>query len=267
MTNLELVNKVKDLYQLGFSKHRIQSELGLTKKQIDTIAAENGMHFITRSEIQDRNQRMLDLRNQGWSLEAIGKEFEVNGSPMTKEGVRLALKNATQNGGDLKVLRGKSPDKENKHTTRFQSRQSEAIALFESGVEEEEIAAKLQVCEKTVSSYLRNLPKYKEKHSIKNQPIKSTLSYPEIVKLRKAGKSPKEIAELAKISIPRVLQIIQMYGNYNPSAKTVERIKRIKIARSQNERIIEIAKREKITEGQVYRYLNLAKAPEEAGKL
>ena len=260
-------SKVKELYSEGLSKYRIQRTLGLTKKQMDQITNTEQLHFTTRSEIKKRNQKMLSLRNQGWSLESIGENFEVNGKPMTKEGVRLAIQSAVRDGGSLNVCRGKSFSKENKHTLRFTTRQQEAIMLFNQEMNEKDIAKKLGVCEKTAISYLRHLPKYQQEHFKKNQPFKSKLAYEEIVALKKKGNNPAAIAELAGLSVPRILQILQMYGDYQPREKTIKKIQRVLDAKKNNIKIKDIAEQESITEGQVYRYINLATSLKTSGKI
>jgi DNA-binding CsgD family transcriptional regulator len=81
------------------------------------------------------------------------------------------------------------------------------------------------------------------------------------------GKSPQEISDLADISIPRVLQIVQLNGNYRPNKKTVQKMKRVLAAKENKDSIREIAKKEGVTEGQIYRYINLGRILEDQGKL
>ena len=269
MVNEATKQELKRLYDIGYSRHKLEKTLNLTKKEMDEYIATLNIHFMSRDEIQERNMRMLEIRNTepSPSLEAIGEMFPVNGRPMTKEGVRLAINNAVAAGGKLTAVRGKSPDKPNKHTTNFASRKTSANEMFTSGMSISEISKKLKVCEKTVVSYIKDNAHFVSKKNIKNQPSKSKLSYAEIATLKENGRSPQEISDLADISVPRVLQIFQLNGNYRPNKKTVQKMKRVLAAKENKDSIREIAKKEGVTEGQIYRYINLGRILEDQGKL
>lgn len=263
----QLEEKVLQLYKDGLSKHRIQKMLNISKKNMDIIQSNLNIKFSTREDIKKRNQEMLDLRNQGWSLESIGECYPVNGKPMTKEGVRLAIQNAVKNGGKLNVVRGKSKNKTNKHSEKCGERKEQAIAIYKNTKKKEkEIAKEVGVCEKTVINYLKDIPEYVENKKERKYSIKSKLPYSVIVQMKKDGISSRDIAEKAGLSVPRILQIIQMNGTYNPNKKTVKKIQRIVNARNANASIKDIAKREAVTEGQVYRYINLADVLKKHGK-
>jgi transposase-like protein len=158
MVNEATKQELQRLYDAGYSRHKIEKTLNLTKKEMDEYIKVLDIHFMTRDEIQERNMKMLEIRNTepNPSLEAIGEMFPVNGHPMTKEGVRLAINNAIKNGGTLTAVRGKSPNKPNKHTTSFVSRKKQANDMFDSGMNINEISQKLEVCEKTVVSYIEH---------------------------------------------------------------------------------------------------------------
>lgn len=266
-----LEDRFLELFKQNYSQHRIKKTLNLTKREMEEMADNLNVKFPTRKDIEARNWEMLRLKNEeNMSLESIGELFIVNGKPMSKEGVRLAINSVVAKGGEIKTIRGKSPNKENLHTSRHNKRQELACDLFQKGNTNLEVIAKeLGVCEKTVMSYLKDLPAFRESRTSKNQPLKSKLSYDEIYRLNEEEMSPGDIASLAGISPPRVLQILQMRGNYKPSTKTRERIRRVLAAKQgdNNISVKQLAKKEGVSEGQIYRYINLGKVLEDLGKL
>lgn len=209
-----------------------------------------------RAALSARNAKMLELRNQGWSLEAIGEQFPHNGKPMSKYGVSLCVQRAVDEGGVLTVERGKTPGHKNKHTAEFEARKTQALDLFHSGVSIEDIAEQLDTSERTVREYVGEmLPK-----TPRNAPVKATKTYEEIYEMRERGMAIEDIAEAAGVTPVRVRQVIQKMGQYKPRAATLANIKAVAKHTKNGLSPRKVAEKTHIPLNKVYRYRQMAES-------
>lgn len=211
-------------------------------------------------DIEARNREIVRLRNEDrLSLAGIGKLFPRNGKPLTKEGVRVILKNAQASGIEVLKVRGKTAGQVNKHTARAEERKQEARERFLAGESEPDITEGMSVCSKTLRGYLEDLPEYTAaRRSSRRKPTKSTLSYEEIRDLRIDDKLKiREIAVEAGITPSRVSQVLQRQGLYEPTPATAERIESVMCMLSEGKSVREVADEVDRTPSQVYAYRSL----------
>jgi DNA-binding NarL/FixJ family response regulator len=209
-------------------------------------------------DIAARDREMVRLRNEGYSLEAIGILFPRHGRPMTKEGVRLILRRAAAAGQEVRADRGRTKDRVNRHTQRSQERRDRARGLYASGMDEAAVAKELGLCGKTVRGYLEGVPGFDRNAGRSGRsPSKSLLSYDQIVTRRSDGLKIREIAQEAHITPSRVSQVLQRKGDYKPTPETEARIDRVFVLLGEGMAVRDIAVAVERTPSQVYAYVSL----------
>lgn len=220
-------------------------------------------HHDRQAALEAMDREMVRLHNEeGLSLQDIGVIFPHNGKPRSKEGVRIALRRAANRGEKVLPSRGKSRGHVNKHTERAEARAREARRLFSEGMPEDEIGAALGVCGKTLRGYLEDLPEYGEaRRQARRRPVKATLSYGEILRLREDESwKIREISEAAGITPSRVSQILQRQGLYEPTPDTAARIETVLDLLSDGVPVSGVAARIGRSPSQVYAYRSLGEA-------
>lgn len=228
--------------------------------------ADTAGHRSVNPALEARDREMVRLRNERFSLEEIGKAFPRNGRPMTKEGVRVALQRAAERGLKVSQERGHSKDHVNKHTERATARRDEARSLFLAGTDEDTIATKMGICDKTLRGYLDDLPEYAvARKEARRQPTKSALTYEQMKGMRESGSKIREISAAAGVTPSRVSQVLQRKGLYEPTPETAERIEAVMGLLADNVSVRSVAAQIGRSPSQVYAYRSLAESLGSAG--